>query len=486
MRRLVFGLLLVAAPCFAAPAPVPEIAGPIIAPVATHHRETIGGQAIDYIATFAETALNDGNGRALATISATSYVRQPEDPHRPVLFVFNGGPGASSSPLHFGAFGPRRIVTGSDGKRSLADNPYSLLVDADLVFIDPVGTGFSRVLPGGDGQPYWSVDGDAKAVLDLIRAWLGEHSRSSVFIAGESYGGFRLARLAKDAADLPISGLILISPLLDASASTEAPGNDMPFIFGLPSMAVTAWKQGRTHIDAAEPGRVFDLASHFAESDYALALLQGSRLAPAEKTRIAARMAELIGLPVKLIEDHDLRIGTDLFVESLLADQDKTVGRLDGRVSAPVHRDLPSDRPAAANDPSLGLGKSNVITNSVAADYFRDELGVSPGRDYVSLTLDVNFRFDFHTGGRDGVFYTNPTPNIGALMKAMPNSRLLLVGGYYDLAVPLLAPRYAIDRAGIPLDRVAVAAFESGHSAFDGDAALTRMQALMHGFLLER
>ena len=487
MRGLLFGLLAaVAFPCFAAPAPVPEIAGPIQGAVATRHEVALGGRTLSYEAIFAETPLADAAGRPSATISATSYIKLPEDPSRPVLFAFNGGPGASSSPLHFGAFGPRLIVPGPDGKKVLADNPQSLLADADLVFIDPVGTGFSRVLPGGNGQPYWSVDGDAKAVLDLIRGWQAEHKRASLFIAGESYGGFRLARIAKDAGDLPIKGLILISPLLDASASSEAVGNDLPYIFELPAMAVTAWKQGKSALRASGPEEIFESARRFAESDYALALLQGDRLEPAERDRVAARMAALIGLPAKIIADNRLRIETQLFLATLLADQDKIVGRLDGRVAAPVRRDLPTDRPAAANDPSLGLGQSNVIRSAPATDYFTRELGVPEDRDYVSLTLDVNFRWDFHSAGRDELFYVNPTPNIGVLMKVQPEARLLLVGGYYDLAVPLLSARYAVERAGLPMDRVSYAAFESGHSPFEGEEARVRMKSLLRDFLLGR
>jgi carboxypeptidase C (cathepsin A) len=482
MRKILFGLLIAAAsPCFAAPAPVPEIAGPIQGAVATRHEATIGGRTFSYEAVFAETELSDTEGHSQATISATSYIRLPEDPARPVLFAFNGGPGASSSPLHFGAFGPRLIVTGADGKKVLADNPQSLLADADLVFIDPVATGFSRLLPGGSGKPYFSVDGDAKAVLDLIRAWQAEHKRASLFIAGESYGGFRLARLAKDAGDLPLKGLVLISPLLDASASSETAGNDLPFIFELPAMAVTAWKQGKSTLKAADPEAVFEAARRYAEGDYALALLKGDRIAPAERTKVAARLAQLIGLSAKTIADQRLRVETQLFLSSLLPD--KIVGRLDGRVAAPVRHDLPTDRPAAANDPSLGLGQSNIIRSAPAKDYFNHDLGVPLDRDYVSLSLDINFQFDFHTGGRDELFYVNPTPNIGALMTAKPDLRVLLVGGYYDLAVPMLAARYAVERAGLPMDRVAYAAFDSGHSPFDGEAARIRMQSLLHGFL---
>ncbi|MDZ5650177.1 S10 family peptidase [Nitrospirillum sp. BR 11828] len=492
MRCVVAGLALMpmATPGLAGAqgVPVPEIAGPVLGPVTTPHGIMLNGKTVRYTATFAETVLKDDGGKPLATLSATAYVASPVVKTRPVLFVFNGGPGASSSPLHFGAFGPRSIVKTAEGKRVLADNPHSLLADADLVFIDPVGTGFSRVLPGGDGHPYWNADGDAQAVLGLIRDWLRDQGRagSPVYIAGESYGGFRLATMMKFAGDLPIAGLILISPALDFTATAEAPGNDLPYIFALPAMAVTAWKHGRAKIDAQTPDQVFQIAADYAEGPYALALLKGGRLPAAERDAVAARLSDLIGLPAQTIAESGLRIGTQTFLETLLADQGLVVGRLDGRVTGAAPKDAPADRPAAAKDPALGLGSSNVITSAVATDYFKHELNVPVDRDYVSLTLDVNFGWDFRPAKREDGFYLNAAPAIAPVMRAQPKTRLLLVGGYYDLAVPLLSARYAIERAGIPLDRVTVAAFDAGHSPFDGEAGQGRMQEMMHGFLVGR
>src|SRR5579862_7729714 len=197
---------------------------PTLGPVTTRHRVKVGDASIDYDAAFAETPLNDAQGRPQATISATSYVREgvSDTAARPVLFLFNGGPGASSSPLHFNAFGPKRFARDGAGERVLVDNAYSLIDAADLVFIDPVGTGFSRERPGATSGAYWTPRSDAEAALSLIRQWLREHHReqSRLFIAGESYGGFRLAIMMHDAADLPLAGLIFISPMLDASGSS--------------------------------------------------------------------------------------------------------------------------------------------------------------------------------------------------------------------------------------------------------------------------
>ena len=267
---------------------------PIIAPIETHHTVRVGAEEVRYAATFAETLLSE-NGRPQATISATSYVREGVSAaaERPVLFAFNGGPGASSSPLHFGALGPRRWSDerGADGARRIVENQHSLIDVCDLVFIDPVGTGFSRVRSGGEPGQYWSIPGDAQSVLTLIRSWLRDRQRmgSPVFVAGESYGGFRLATFAKDLEDVRVAGLILVSPLLDASATADAAGNDLPFVFELPSLAAGAWYHERIDRKGRTLEQFYEEAVSFAQSDYVVALQQGALLPAARRAQIAAK-----------------------------------------------------------------------------------------------------------------------------------------------------------------------------------------------------
>lgn len=461
-----------------------------IGPVATRHEIQLGKMKLAYTATFAEIPLEDDKGALQATISSTSYVLDAvaDRSHRPVIFLFNGGPGASSSPLHFNAFGPRLLTNETDaaGLRKLTDNSNTLLDVADLVFIDPVGTGFSRERPGARSGAYWKVEGDAEAALQLIRKWLVDNGRSDspLFIAGESYGGFRLATLLEHAGDLPLAGLIFISPMLDASGSSDAPGNDLPYIFELPSMAVAAWEHNKIDRAGRTIQQVYAEAEHFAQSDYTIALQQGDLLSKAERDRIAGRMAALIGLPPETIIASNLRIDTQDFLERLLADEKRLVGRLDTRIAVPKPdpASLP-DRPAGANDPALGLGASNVIKSAPIKAYMERELGVHTARDYLSLTLDVNFRWNWR-GDDDGPrFYVNPTPNIASAMVKQPRMRVLLVGGYYDMAVPLLAPRYALTHAGVSMDRVNMRALVAPHSAFQGDTNLVTGAALVHDFV---
>ena len=455
----------------AAPTPVADT---LVAPSTTHHSIVIGGAEIPYRATWSEMVLKDEAGLPQATISATSYLRDDvrEASARPVVFLFNGGPGASSSPLHFSAFGPR--IRQGEG---MIDNGQSLIDIADLVFIDPVGTGFSRELKPGAGRAYWNIEGDPGSVLQLIHSWIEEHGRaqSPLFVAGESYGGQRIALMAKEMGDLNLAGLILISPSLDMTGSSGEQGNDQPYIFTLPSMAVAAWTHGKVKADeGATVGQVWEKARAFAQSDYAVALQQGAALPHDERAALAKRMSELIGLPAETIAASDLRVETQAFLEQLLPGM--IVGRLDARVAEPrPDKPINPDRPAAANDPSLGLGKSNVIRSESAASYFRDELGVKTTRDYFSLTLDVNFNWDWSgirgKAGRPD-FYFNATPNIAALMTQKPDMRVLLVSGYYDLAVPVLAQQYAITHGGLPLDKVDMIALPASHSPFDDPESL--------------
>ena len=465
---------------------------PIIAPIETHHTVRVGAEEVRYAATFAETLLSE-NGRPQATISATLYVREGVSAaaERPVLFAFNGGPGASSSPLHFGALGPRRWSDerGADGVRRIVENQHSLIDVCDLVFIDPVGTGFSRVRSGGEPGQYWSIPGDAQSVLTLIRSWLRDRQRTSspVFVAGESYGGFRLATFAKDLEDVRVAGLILVSPLLDASATADAAGNDLPFVFELPSLAAGAWYHERIDRKGRTLEQFYEEAVGFAQSDYIVALQQGATLPAARRAQIAAKMSAFIGLPAAAIEASNLRVGSETFLQTLLAGKGLLVGRLDMRVSAPKPPPAKdTSRPPAADDPALGLKGSNVIKSPPIKAYLENDLKVNTKRDYLSLTLDVNFRWNWQASGRTPGFYVNPTANIATLMTKQKTARLLLLGGYYDLATPLLAPRYALTHAGLPAERVTIKAFAAGHSPFEGEANLAKFSEAVHAFVRAR
>lgn len=483
------------APARSVAAPTP-VADTLVAPATALRSIRIDGHQVDYRATWSETVLSDEAGVPQATISATSYVREgvQDRARRPVMVFFNGGPGASSSPLHFGAFGPRKRAVGgpaAGASTEMLDNPASPIDVADLLFVDPVGTGFSRELREGGGRAYWNTRGDPGSVLELIRNWLRDNGRgeSPLIVTGQSYGGLRAALMARDMADLNVAAMVLVSPATDTTGSAGSPSNDSPFVFSLPTMAVAAWHHGRVARDGRDAAQVWESARSFAQGEYLLALHQGALLPAAERKRIAARVSEFIGLPAATVEAANLRVDTQVFLETLLADQDKVVGRLDTRVAAPKPaKPVNPDRPAAANDPSLGLGRSNVIKSDYATKYFRDELGVDTTRDYYGVTLDVNFNWDWSgalpSAGPGARFWFNATPNLAGLLAAKPQARLLVVGGYYDLATPILGVRHAMTHAGLPMDRVEMLALPGSHSPFDDPDSLLVLAARLRKLAL--
>jgi len=467
------GLALAALPAMPAAAqpgaPVPLAEDGPLPAVTTRHKLALPLGTITYRATWFEQVLRDAQGQPQATISATAYVRElprGASARRPVLFVFNGGPGASSSPLHMNGIGPKLLgPRDAAGNRALLTNPDTLLDVADLVFIDPVGTGFSRPLKADGGKPYWSGPGDAGAVLALVRAWLTREERggSPLLFVGESYGGYRLGLMAPGMADLPVAGLVLVSPALEFSRHA-----DQQAIDALPSMAVAAWLRHKRTDDQRSAAQVWDEARVLAQGDYAAALQHGSTLGEAETARMAVRLAGLLHLPEAAIRAANLRVPVQQFLEQVVPGQ--VVGRLDTRIIAPQPpRAANPDRPAAANDPALGLGRSNVIVSAPIGAYLRDDLGVRTRRDYVSLTLDVNFAWDFRPADPRPPFDFNVADNLGDLLAARPTARLLAYGGYYDLATPALATRHGITHSRIPPDRVRFAFSASGHSVFEGD-----------------
>ncbi|MEU6408169.1 alpha/beta fold hydrolase [Microbispora sp. NPDC046933] len=454
------------------------------------HTVTIAGRAVEYDAQWESLTLTGADGTPDALISATAYLAG--DPSaRPVMFLFNGGPGASSSPLHMSAFGPRRFVTdpvdplsfGRDhasGRRRVVPNPFCLLDAADLVFIDPVGTGFSRELRQDGAAPYLSVHGDAAATERFIRWWLAEHKRqdSPIYLVGESFGGFRLATMCARITDLDVAGLVFISPMLDASATAPAPGNDLPHVFDLPTMAVAAWVHGRASAGIPDAATVFASAQAFAQSEYLTALHLGSGLPQRDRAAVAERVADLIALPAERVLADDLRVQSETFLRMLLADRGELVGRLDTRITGPMPPEAVDDRPPAADDPALGIGRSNVIHSDALAHYLRSEAEATDDGSYVSLSLELNFAFDWRNDHPKPDFYRNPTANISTLLRERPHARALLIGGYFDLATPLAASVFAIRHCGAPPSRVETLQLTAGHSLADDDTLRTASAAL--------
>ncbi len=454
------------------------------APVVSVTRQVgeFNGEKVHYTATVRENFLAGPDGVPNAHLVTIAYVRDGiADPStRPVAFVFNGGPGASSSPLHMNGVGPRLRAEGE-----IRNNPYSLLDVADLVFIDPVGAGFSRNFTTEAGPQYWSRTGDAKSVAEVIGRWLRDNGReaSPRFLIGESYGTVRNAYLLANHQDeLHIDGFVQVAMVGHASDDP-----DERVIGDFPSMAATAWyweriPRGRSVTE------VFEEAADFAGNELRAALAQGDSLPEREKRAVANRMSSMIGIPAQFILDKNLRLSKDDFMFTLIADRGLRTGQLDTRVSSPLDGATrgPAGDPTMFGPGGLKIDGSGLIgidepnqppepdrPSTTLERYLTEDLGFKTAvKHYRGVNFDANQAWD-----RDG---NRPiAPIIARAMREDPNLRLFWTNGYYDLSTPAFAARMSLQEAGVPSDRVQELLLAGPHSVFDGgDNKATLSQAL--------
>ena len=451
---------------------------------------TFGGSRVSYTATIAEQVLEDDEGNPKAAIVTTSYIAEPRDPSRPVTFLFNGGPGSGSLWLQLGAFGPKRVAIPGDASDDggppypILDNPDSLLDVTDLVFIDPVGTGFSRALGDTDPADYWGVTKDARSVAAVIRKWLNENGRwnSPKFLGGESYGTTRSAAVVNELEgsynDVALNGVILISTVLDFGAGAETEGAELGYITTLSSMAVTALYHGKTSGVSAEA--VAEEARQFAIGPYAAFLLKGQRAGAEERASVRRELSRITGLSEEYLERTDLRVSSSRFYKELLRDRGLTVGRLDSRYTG---RDYDSAGERPDNDPSF-YGIDGGYT-AAANSYFRDTIGFDTDREYVTIGGVGDWDWNL-AGGRDNNAYLNVTPYLGRALRENSDLRIFVGQGWYDFATPFFAAEYALTRTGIPQDRIVYSYYDSGHMMYIREQDRAKLSADIRAFIRTR
>ena len=444
----------------------------------TTHTGVFGGQRVSYSAIVEEHVLTGPDNVPNASLVTIAYVREgvADKTRRPVMFVFNGGPGASSSPLHMNGLGPRR----TSGNETV-ENPHSILDATDLVFIDPVGTGFSRPYTTDAGkQFYWSRTGDATSVKRAIDMWLAKHGRerSPRYIAGESYGAMRVGLIYKTHKDAKFDGILLVAIVGDRDSSRE-----LPYVTALPTMATSAWYWEKIDRKGRTVDQVYAEAVQFARTEYLPALVQGWSVSPAEKKRVAEKMAALVGLPAAFIEEKNLRLSKDDWMLNILKDRNQRTGMLDTRVTAA--RD--TTRTGGINDPALGGGNMRIGTAMLAPAivpgaeppaaaagdpprrpstlerYLKEDLEFQTLEAYRSLNLDINGVWDHEDRGETNSF-------IAQAMRADPNVRLFWTAGYYDLTTPAYGTQYSFDQVGLPSDRTTAAILPGPHGVFADEA----------------
>lgn len=473
----------------------------------TRHSVAIGGQNVSYTVTtgtivLKEEATKEGEHegafegeKAKAEVFFIAYTKDADTKdggensrQRPLTFSFNGGPGSSSVWLHLGVLGPRRVDMHDTELMPppyrLTDNAYSLLDETDLVFIDPVGTGYSRPVTGEKAQEFHTFKKDIRSVGDFIRLYTTRYGRwgSPKFLAGESYGTTRAAGLAgylQERHGLYLNGLILISAVLDFTTLLFNHNNVLPNILYLPTYAATAWyhKKLVKNLQDKPLRELLDEVEAFTLDEYAPALLKGSGLGDKARGQLTRKLARYTGLSEDYVARTGLRIGIMRFTKELLRGEERTVGRLDSRFTG-------ADRDSAGEvfefDPSMA-----AITGPYAAafnDYVRGELGYASDLPYEILSFDVNKAWQWESDNA----HVDVAETLRKAMTTNPHLKVHVANGYYDLATPHFATEYTFNHLGLPEElykNVSMSYYEAGHMMYVNLAALEQLKTELRGFV---
>ncbi|ACB94837.1 S10 family peptidase [Beijerinckia indica] len=454
----------------------------------TRHEGHFHGRPVAYQAIAGETHLKDKNGKPKASLFSFAYLAEETgDPSlRPITFLFNGGPGSASLWLHMGAFGPKRVLVPGDGAFAkgppypLQDNPACCLDLTDLVFIDPVGTGFSRPLGEAKPEDFWGLEEDATLIAEFIKQFLTDHKRwaSPRYLGGESYGTTRsvltAGKLHGGLAGVAFNGLALISVILDFHTANFEKGNILPDVSYLPTYAATALHHSRIDPAPSDREAFLDEVRRFAIEDYAPALLAGNRLAPERRKEIALQLARYTGLAEAWIERAHLRLSPSRYRKELLRDQGLTVGRFDTRYCGLDYDNVgetPDDDPAA-------YAVKGAYTTAMQ-DYLGRVLEVELDEPYIVFSMDALKKWKWTSTQEKEVSswpgYINVAPELGRLQRECPSLKILMANGLFDLATPFFAVENTIAGNGIDADRIRMRYYEAGHMMYVNEACLAAL-----------
>ena len=450
----------------------------------TDHTIKIAGQTIPYKATAATILIRNDKDDPTALIYYTAYTRSDvkDMSQRPVSFLYNGGPGSSSVWLHMGSMGPRRVVTINAGVTppapyKLMDNPDCLLDKSDLVFIDPVGTGFSHAVGKAQDKDFWGVDPDVKSLAQFITTYISRNNRwnSPKFLIGESYGTFRNAALAnylQGHDNMYWNGIVMVSSVLDLGTISFYPGQDLPYILYLPSYAATAWFH-KTLKDRPENLNAFlDEARNFARGEYADALMKGDALSKAEKADIVKKVARFTGLSEDYLDKANLRVRLFQFMQELQRNRGLTTGRLDARFAGPTYNLIGE---AADYDP-----QDTAISGELK---FGQDKSYKPAADFGPN------RWDWKRDGSDFGFFPGSPSVVLDLVQAMisnPRLKVEMEDGIYDLATPFMEAEYTVDHMGLPENirkNIWHQYYEAGHMMYLHDEDLAKLKKNVANFI---
>ena len=467
----------------------------------TQHTIRIGGQTISYTATFGSILIQDEKDEPAALVFYTAYTRDDTKDmnQRPLTFAYNGGPGSASAWLHMGAFGPRRVAV-DDAKATppapfrMVDNAYSLIDKTDVVFLDPVGTGYSHAVGKHQNKEFWGIDEDVHSLAQVIRLYVSRNGRwnSPKYLLGESYGTFRSAALGdylQQHDGMQLNGIVLISNVLDLTTLTFGPGDDRCYVFYLPSYAATAWYHKMVKNAPADVFTFIEQARKFAAGDYASALMKGSQLTEAEKADMAKKLSAFTGLSEDYLIKANLRVNLAQFREELKRASGETTGRLDARYLGPTY-DLLGE--FAEYDP-----QSTGITGAYTAainNYIREDLKYKTDRNYNLLGGEPgrnwNWRRQPGAGGRRGFFPGGPNvmDDLAEALIANTHLHVEVENGIYDLATPFYATEFTMEHLGLPASlqgHIVEKYYEAGHMMYVNEASLAKLKENIGKFIDE-
>jgi carboxypeptidase C (cathepsin A) len=477
-----------ATPTAAAPATAPT--PPVETASRTKHEITLNGKKVPYTATAGTLILKKEDSKPWASMFYVAYTRDDmsDAAKRPITFSFNGGPGSSSVWLHLGALGPKRVeMGGPEGEQPkppyrLIDNPDTALEFTDIVFIDPVSTGFSREAPGTNASEFHGYEGDLKSVAEFIRLYLAQSNRfaSPKFLAGESYGTTRAAALSEYLIRMHgiyLNGITLISSVLNFETISFSSGHDLPYALFLPTYTATAWYHKKLAGDLQSSlEKAVGESRRFAGGEYTAALMKGDKLTTAERAEVTKQLARLTGLSPAFLTETNLRVNPARFEKELLRADRQTLGRYDSRLEG-ADADAAGERPEY--DPSYAAvqGAFTATFN----DYVRSQLDYKSDLTYEILTDKVNPWSYKEFENR----YVNVADRLRQAMTQNHDMRVVIANGYYDLATPFYATEYTVSHLGLEpalTSHVSLTYCEAGHMLYTKQTCLDSLHNTMADF----
>jgi carboxypeptidase C (cathepsin A) len=467
--------------------------------VVTSHQVRIDGETVRYDATAGWLIMRDESGAPTARFGYTAYTKSDvgDLTQRPVMFAFNGGPGSSSIWLHMGILGPRRIeVKDPDFAPpppiNVVDNAYSVLDLTDIVMVDPVGTGYSRVLGEGKLEDHWGVDQDIRSVGSFIVQWVTANGRwrSPKYVLGESYGGIRAPGLAyhlQTARRMTLNGVVLVSPFMHFAFGADGMGLDLPHALYFPGLAATAWYHDRIQNRPADLRDFLSEVERFTMNEYLPALVEGYTLQEERKREIAAKLAGFTGTSTDYWLKAGLRVSHEQFLQELGRDDRTITGRIDSRFVGPSLNPLAESQDYDPFFPSIGPAFAAGFN-----DYYRRELGVEVDDEYVVMARAwMKWDMTHQQPGSNGIFpvpFPNVLPDLAHAMKMNPGLGVLVQQGYYDLATPYFHAQYYMRHLDVPAEareRIHMEYYEAGHMMYVHPPSMEKYREDLVGFIRE-